>query len=363
MRPANIKADFVVYSRNFLRTRSALFFTILFPIIFLLVFGAIFSGGSTKVPLSIQNLNNGSAISLSFVSALNSTGLVTITSVPPNVNIQTYINQNSVDAALVIPANFAQEVTSSQNVNMSFYYNPSQSSAQAAEQAVNLVIQSFNFKIANATPIIHASVNPVSTAAVGYINYLIPGLIGFSVLTTGMFSMTNIVSSYKKEKIFRQLSLTPLTKGEWMVSKFMWNAIMAVVAIVLMISVGDLVFGAGITFNIYILPIVFFGVFGFISLGIVAGSISKNEETAAIIGNVITFPMMFLAGTFFPVSSMPTYLQEIAKFLPLYYVINGMNAIMLFGNVPNLLFNTGIVAAISLVFFFISMRVFSWRES
>lgn len=362
MKLKNIKADFVVYARNFLRTKPALFFTLMFPIIFLLVFGAIFSGGSAKVPLYVQNLNNGSMISLSFISALNSTGLVTITNVPQNANIQTYINQNSVDAALVIPFNFAQSVVSKQKVNISFFYNPSQSSAQEAEQAVNLVVQGFNFKVANATPIIHAYLSEVSTTAVSYIDYLIPGLIGFSVLTAGMFSMTNVVSSYRKEKIFRQLSLTPLTKGEWIVSKFIWNIILAVVSICLMIGIGDLVFNAGISFNIYILPIVFFGVFGFISLGIVAGSASKNEETAAVIGNIITFPMMFLAGTFFPVSSMPVYLQEIAKFLPLYYVINGMNAIMLFGNVSNLLFNTTVVAIISLAFFVIAIKVFSWKE-
>ncbi|EQD47057.1 membrane protein containing ABC-2 type transporter domain protein, partial [mine drainage metagenome] len=81
-------------------------------------------------------------------------------------------------------------------------------------------------------------------------------------------------------------------------------------------------------------PFLIVGPLFFVSLGMLAGIVSKTPETAAVIGNVITFPMMFLAGTFFPVSSFSPGLQLVAKVLPLYYVIDGMNQVLLFNNIP-----------------------------
>lgn len=362
MKLKNIRADFVVYARNFLRTRSSIFFALLFPVIFLLVFGAIFSGNQSKIPVYVQNLDNGSPLASSFMTAVNSSGVLSVVNVPQNVNIKDYISQNSISTALVIPQAFSEDIASHQKVNISFYYNPAQSTSQEAEQAIAFVVQDFNFRLDNATPLVLTSTNTISSSGTQYIDYLVPGLIGLSILTSGVFSLTYLVNNYRKEKIFRQLSLTPLTRGEWLVSKFVWNLIIALISVFLMITVGDLVFGANVSFNLLILPIIFFGVFGFVSLGIIAGAISKSEETASVIGNIITFPMMFLSGTFFPVALMPVYLQEFARFLPLYYVIDGMNSVTLFSNMGSYVVDLAVTAAISIAFFMIALKVFSWRE-
>ncbi len=71
----------------------------------------------------------------------------------------------------------------------------------------------------NAIPIIGITSATVNTQQTKYIDFLIPGLIGFSILTSPMFSLVNISSEYKKTKLFKQLSLTPLTKMEWLTSK------------------------------------------------------------------------------------------------------------------------------------------------
>jgi len=92
------------------------------------------------------------------------------------------------------------------------------------------------------------------------------------------------------------------------------------------------------------------------------GTVTKNPETAGIIGNIVTFPMMFLAGTFFPISSMPQYLQSIAQVLPLYYIIEGLNNIMVYGNYNGALVDLAIVTIITVIIFLAAVRVFKWRE-
>ena len=60
-----------------------------------------------------------------------------------------------------------------------------------------------------------------SARATKYVDFLIPGLVGFSILVSPMFSLVNVSSEYKKNKLFKQLSLTPLTKMEWLISKIL----------------------------------------------------------------------------------------------------------------------------------------------
>jgi ABC-2 type transport system permease protein len=85
-------------------------------------------------------------------------------------------------------------------------------------------------------------------------------------------------------------------------------------------------------------------------------------ETASVIGNVITFPMMFLSGTFFPLSIMPEYLQTFAHVLPLFYVVEGLNNVMVYGNITGALIDIAVVTVITLVIFVAAVKLFKWRE-
>jgi len=195
-----------------------------------------------------------------------------------------------------------------------------------------------------------------------YIDYLIPGLIGFAILTSPMFSMVDIASSYRKEGIFRQLSLTPITRAEWLTSRILWYVGLTFVTAGIMIGAGIFLFNAHVQLTLGLIPFLVVGPFFFVSLGMLAGSVAKTPESAALIGNIITFPMMFLSGTFFTVSSMPLGLQEFAHILPLYYVIDGMNQVMLFSNTSRALFDLMVVLIGSVIVFLLAVRLFKWRD-
>jgi len=100
----------------------------------------------------------------------------------------------------------------------------------------------------------------------------------------------------------------------------------------------------------------------FASLGMLVGTISKSTETASVVGNIITFPMMFLSGTFFPISLMPAYLRYVAHALPLFYIIDGLNGVMIYGNYAQAAIDLVVVAIITIVVFVAAARLFKWRE-
>jgi ABC-2 type transport system permease protein len=135
-----------------------------------------------------------------------------------------------------------------------------------------------------------------------------------------------------------------------------------VVSTFFLVGVGRALFGAHVGLPITILPFLVAGPALFVSLGLLAGSVSATPETAAVFGNIITFPMMFLSGTFFPVQEFPAWLVPVAHALPLYYVIDGLNAAMLFGNTAQALGDLAVVAGLAGILFVLAVRVFRWRD-
>ncbi|MEM0129064.1 MAG: ABC transporter permease [Thermoplasmata archaeon] len=369
MNGRRIAADLTVTARGYLRNPIALFFSLIFPLILILLFGLIFSStGGGPVTLYAQNFDhaaNGTATPLSqeFLAGLNATHLVTVQMVSPSVgNLSVWLGQNGNPAGIVIPSGFQAAYLHHRPINVTLYTNP-QSAAAAGQAygAVSGVLTALNLAAANGTAFLGADQYNVGSTIFTYIDYLVPGLIGFSILTSPMFSMVDVTSSYRKEGIFRQLSLTPLTRGEWLASRVLWYTIITFLSAAIMLGFGVGVFGAHVTLSVWILPFLVAGPLLFVSLGMVAGSIARTPESAAVIGNVITFPMMFLTGTFFPVSEFSPGLQLVAKILPLYYVIDGMNQVLLFQNIGRALADLGVVVAFAVVLFAVAISLFRWK--
>jgi ABC-2 type transport system permease protein len=247
-------------------------------------------------------------------------------------------------------------------VKVTIYTNPADTSSGIVIATVNEVVNAFNLNRTGSTPVMGTQSLSIASQSYKYIDFLVPGLIGFTVLTSPMFSLVNISSEYKKTKLFKQLSLTPLTKGEWLTSKIIWYTILSIISYLLMTFVGITLFGAHVCITPLVLPFLVIGPLFFVSLGMLVGTLTKSVESAAVVGNLITFPMMFLSGTFFPVNTMPQYLQNFAHVLPLFYIIDGLNQVMVYNNTSQMLYDAAIVLAGAVVVFVLAVGLFKWRE-
>jgi len=370
MRPRRITADFEIFAKNYVRNPAALFFSFVFPLILIGMFGFIFSGSSGPVTLYTENLDHGSNVSEAFLSALNETQAVKVdvVSCAPGCNgtsgFGTWLAAQGYTVGLLIPDGFANAYEQGNTTTVTVFTDPGDAaSSGVALGAVSGVSNGFNLDAAHGRPIVTATSANVGSQVFKYIDYLVPGLIGFTILTSPMFAIVEITSSYRKDHIFRQLSLTPLTKGEWLTAKILWYILLTIVTAVLMLAVGIYGFGAHVGFTLEAVPFLVLGPFFFVALGMVCGSIAKTPESAAVIGNVITFPMMFLSGTFFPVSQFPPFLQDIAHVLPLYYVIDGMNQALLFHAYGRtFLIDLLVIAALCAIAFIGAIALFKWRD-
>jgi len=365
MRPARILADFKIVVRSYLRNPVALFFSLFFPIILIALFGSIFSSsGAASVPIVVLNEDHNSPQSTALLGALNNTTVVKLSFVNWNASdFAQNLGANDDPVGLIIPEGYGESFYTHQRVDLLLFTNPEDSAvAGEAEFVVSGVTSAINLEAANGTAFVGYAQENVGSPVYSYIDYLIPGLIGFSILTSPMFSMVDVAASYRKDGIFRQLSLTPLTRSEWLTSHIIWYMGLTFVTAGIMIGAGIVLFGAHVTVGLDLIPFLIVGPLLFVSLGMLAGSVARTPESAALIGNIITFPMMFLSGTFFPVSEFPKWLQPVAQVLPLYYVIDGMNQVMLFSNTARAFTDALIVLVIALVIFALAVRFFQWRD-
>ncbi len=363
-----IWADFRVYSRNYLRNHFGLFFGLVFPVILILIFGAIFSGPTSgKVEVYVQNHDTGpfapgTNVSEQLINAMNGSGILEVVMVPASEDLPQYMADHSAADGVLIPEGFSASYLRAESVDLTVYGNPSTSTSSIVSGTVSGIANYLNLQRFNGTSVIGTEAATVNSQQTQYIDFLIPGLIGFSILVSPMFSLVNISSEYKKMKLFKQLSLTPLTKMEWLLSKVLWYIVLSSASLLLMVGVGILVFGAHVTLTVWLIPFLVVGPTLFAALGMLVGSISKDPESAGVAGNIVTFPMMFLSGTFFPISTMPEYLQTLAHVLPLFYVIEGLNNVMVYGNIDAALLDLAVVSVITAVCFVAAVRFFKWRD-
>ncbi len=363
-----ILADAKAFGKQYLRSRTGTFFALAFPVLIILLFGAIFSGsGTTSLPLYVQNLDNTPA-SWRFVSALNNTTILAYNPIPSKVNITTYIKENSLNTALLIPVGFGENVSRAQagdptaSVTVTLYGDPTQSSYGIATSAVGGAITGFNFAVRGTLPVVHMLPATVSERGEKYIDLFLPGIIGFTLMTTPLFGMTSICAEYRTRKYFKFLATTKLSKAEWLASKILFYTVLMFVSVALIMVAGVLVFHMDGTVTPVAVLLIIAGTFEFTSLGMLLGIFIKDSETSAAIANAIGFPMMFLAGSFFPIDLFPPYLRSVANVLPLTYVNQGLHDTMVLGNDASALLDLVVTAVVGVVFFVIAARGLSWKS-
>ena len=359
-----VVADLVAFGRQYMRSRVGAFFAFAFPVILILLFGAIFSGqGSVKVQLYVQDLDDTNT-SRAFLSALNDTTVIVYHQIPANVDIVTYIGQNSINTALLIPNGFEDAIRRNETVNVTLYGDPTQSTYGVAASVVSGIATYMNFQIAGARPLIGMASVPIGEGF-KFIDFFLPGMIGFTILTNALFAMTPVAAEYRSRKYFKFLATTTLKKGEWLLSKVLFYTLIMSVSAVIIIAVSSLVWGG----NLIITPIsvalmfafIAAGCFEFTSMGMALGMYTKDVETASAVANAIGFPMMFLGGTFFQIEAMPPVIQSLASAMPLTYLNEGLRATMIFSNEGKALAYLGVTLVLGFVFFLIPAKLLSWK--
>jgi ABC-2 type transport system permease protein len=363
-----VAIDFFYNIRSWARSRGTVFWSLLFPVMLIVLFGAIFSGiGNSTYTLYVQDLDR-SEMSQGFINILDDTGVIKIENVSGDVSITEYIKEKNIKTLIVIPKGYQQAITesfytSSEEVDITFYFDPTeQQTNEILRSIVSSVLQRLNMNLSQTKTII--GMNEISTVTenFGFIDFFIPGMIGFTIMQQSIYGSIERNTKFRKDGILRKLLTTPITRTEWILSKMLFMLFLALISTSVAISVGILAFGIKVNITILTIVIIIATSFLFSGVGMIIGRFVKEEETADMAAGAISFPMMFLAGTFFAVESMPPIIQTIAHMLPLFYVNEGLRNAMIYMNQDLAFINTIIVLVFACIFFIAGVFLTKWKE-
>ncbi len=362
MRPFGIRlgmfwALFLASVRMFVRNRAAVFFSLFLPLIIMLIFGVLNFEGTTTIQLGIVDEAKNEA-SQGLVTAIGKVESFEITT-GDQASTMAALKKGDLDLAVIIPAEWG--VDRNYPTLKAYAATSAQQNAQMGALILNsIVLRSF----AGTTdlPPTMVSVEQVTARDLGYIDFLVPGIVGMTVMQLGLFGVAFGFVHLKRTGALRRLFATPTSPAYFLGAQVASRLIIAFAQVVIL-------FGIGIWFGLQMFgdylslaAIVLLGSMIFLAVGFSVAGWAKNEDQAAPVANLISLPMMFLSGVFFPRDAMPPFLASITQFMPLTYVNEALRAVVNDGKSltalgPQLL-GMGVWALIT---FALAVRLFKWE--
>jgi len=370
MSPRVIGANLVVSLKSFSREKSAMFFTIAFPIILILVFGTIFlDQDNMSFALHVQDLDRTNA-SAQLVTRLAESGRFRLTRVDPAIDATQYAKDHKLNLVLVIPRGYESALVRrmtfrdpSASVTVTYIYDPSSTSTVTKMQVVQSLFGVVNQSLSGALPFIRSAETSIHTKKYRFIEFFVPGIIAMSVMTSSLSGAVNVNAQLRQKGVIRKLSTTPITRADWILSNILYQFILAVMSTIAILLVSYAVFNVSLQITAWLPVFIVLEVFAFAGIGMILTRVAKEAESAVAAANVIMFPMMFLSGSFFPLEMMPGFLQKFARVLPLYYVNEGLRASMVFVDHGAPLGYAAVVAGVAAGVFVLGIRATRWEES
>lgn len=353
-------------TRSFFRDKVALFFTFVFPLIFLLVFGSL--NRNNKGPsydLAIINQSN-SQFAKTFVEETKKSPVVKYKSNVTTLDqAKQQMSQGRLDTILLLPTGFGQP--NSQHIPTGravVYYDPGNAqTGQSFAILLDGMLRKADEQLTQRQPLFGVEGKSTDTKGLQPFDFIFAGLIGFSILSLGFFGPTNSLPSMKKEGILRRLRTTPLRTSQFILANTLNYLIVGLVSVAVLFVAGMVVFkfhmqGDYVSFVV----LAMMGIVMMFGFGLAIGGWAKNENQAAPLANILAFPMMFLSGTFFPRYLMPAWLEKASGFLPLTPLIDSFRHVLTEGQTllklgPEL----ALIAAWTLLIYIIAFRVFRWE--
>lgn len=351
--------------RRYFRDKIAIFFTVLFPLIFLVVFGSFSKSNDVSFDISLINQSH-SQFSRKFVNDLQHNKMYKIDKGATDLAAaKEKMSRSEIDATLILPPGFGNVKNGVPTGQAEILYDQNNVSAATTLQSVlegqfeginaDLVKQQAPFKVTSKS---------TDTKGLSKLDYTVSGLIGFSIIGLGIFGPVNYFPQMKKEGVLRRLHITPLRPWQFFVSSVLSNSVIGLFSIGIMIAVASSpLFHFKIIGNYFELAVfLILGILTIFGIGLAIGGWAKNENQAAPLANIIVFPMLFLSGTFFPRFGMPEWLQHITAFLPLTPIIDGIRMISTEGkHLTDIGPQLGLIGIWAVIIYLIAFRVFRWE--
>ncbi len=353
------KEMFIANCKEYIRDGGLIFISILFPVILAVIFGIVFKDNSKDEPsLKIGIINGEGQIYDKILEQYGSNNKIFEGS--EEIELEA-LEKGKRDIVFKLPGTQYQD-TNDYSIEV-LYDNTND---DISDSLLSNMRQSFidieDSVTGNArkVSILFNGINELEKTST--FSYIFPGILALTLMQLGLYSSLEYLK-LRDNKVMRSLAVTPLSRSKYLGSDLLLRVVIGYVQAIILLSIGYFIFGLEIKGSLLSLSaLILLGSLTFSSIGYLLVNASKSTMAGNILVQIVMMVMIFLSGIFFKTSSMPGYLQQVMKVLPLTYLGDAIRQVMLgISGEYSMFMNVTVLLASLLVSALLTVKLWKWE--
>lgn len=348
--------------KSVFKSPQAVFFSLFFPIILIVIFGSL--GGGGGISLDVAFSKNTDTLSPLYYKILNNPVLNVVTG--DEADIQDRMKKGRITAILEINKTVDSDSSKAPYVLKTYYSSANQQELPGLLSVLQSVINSINQDMNPSAGIATISSEVVPGREYKRIDFLLPGMIGFSLIGASVFGVAFLFFNLRETLVLKRMYASPVKKAYIVIGESLSRVIYQLSTVIVLILIGkyfyDFTLSNGFITFVELIVISIAALIVFMGFGFIMSSVAKNQNVIPIYANLFMFPQYFLSGTFFPKSALPKSIQWLVEILPLTAVNDALRKIAFEGiHLSGCWKQLGILSIWGFIVYAIAIKVFRWE--
>ncbi|UMG91779.1 ABC transporter permease [Nocardioides sp. TF02-7] len=345
----------VAILRGFLRDRASVFFALVFPLMFLVLFGGLLGDqGTSKVDM----------IKVGDVALVDELPDDAREAFDETFEVE---ESDDLEAAIDTVRKGDADVALEQrgDVVVAHYTQTDQVRAGITQGTLRAFVDGANVAASGQPPRFDLRTERVEDDSLTTIQFVTPGLLGWAVAMSAAFGAAATLQGWRQSKLLRRLQLAPVSTRTVVAARIAVTLTVALAQLAIFLGLGAAAFGLTLSGTWWMaIPLVVVGTLCFMAIGLLAGAITRTAEGAVNMSNFIVLPMAFLSGSFFPLDVAPEWMQRLSDALPLKHLNEGMLDVMVRGEGASAaLAPLAVLAGFAVVVTLAAAKLFRWETT
>jgi ABC-2 type transport system permease protein len=350
--------------RAFVRDFTGLFFSLFLPLGFMLIFGALNFGAAASFDVGLVDQAQ-NADSRTFAQTLEKVEAFDLTTGSLELE-RAALEAGDRDMVVVIPPGFrvAPVASGGQAPTLTILAHGARVQEVSIGKAIiDQIVTQTSFAVTGTAPVVRVETTTVSAQDLGYVDFLMPGIVGMNVMQLAIFSVGFGLVIEKQRGVLRRIMATPMPPVRFLASHVLMRLVLAFLQVLILIGVAVLLFKVTIVGSILtMLVLTSLGSIMFLTFGFALAGWATSDNQVAPIANLITLPQLFLSGVFFSRDAAPAVIRPATDLLPLTFLNDALREVSTEG--ATLMDVSGDVLGMiawTIVGFFIALRLFRFQ--
>jgi ABC-2 type transport system permease protein len=343
------------------RSPQGVFFSLFFPIVLIIIFGSLGRNGGVSVDVAFDRQTDSTNI---VYQALQNNPLLDFEQGTPQ-QIDDLLKKGRITAKIkIVPVK--DSGSSKYDIHL-ITSSASMKNFGVLKSVLENVVQGIDKQVYPERRSIAAISNEtVPGRAYSQIDFMLPGMIGFSLIGAAIFGIAFSFYSLKETLVLKRLYSTPVRKPFIVLGEGIARVIFQLTTVVVLIAFGYFVYhftlAHGLLTFLEMMLLSFLGLIVFMGFGFVISGVARNQNVIPIYANLFMFPQYFLSGTFFPKTALPLGVQSVINYLPLTAFNDAMRNVAFEGSpLLSCWKEIGVLFIWGIIVYAIAIKVFKWE--